>query len=192
MTSFLRFEEVTADLGAPLIDGAGARDQYREGYFLCAKEAATALRLRKGKNRSAMPVLFLYRHYLEIALKDALEKSKVFDLSQSDKKFAHDLVALWAETKKALEVFVSPDFLAPIGSAVETFSTIDQRADAFRYATNSKGDPQMPKDAYVVYHELIAQMDDVYAAIELAIGEIRVQEAELDRAIGEAVARDRT
>jgi hypothetical protein len=50
----------------------------------------------------------------------------------------------------------------------------------------------MPKDAYVVYHELIAQMDDVYAAIELAIGEIRVQEAELDRAIGEAVARDRT
>lgn len=87
MATFIRFEQVTADLGAPLVDGEGARAQYREGYFICAKEAATALRLRKGDNRSAMPVLFLYRHYLEIALRDVLDRSKVFDLEQSEEKF---------------------------------------------------------------------------------------------------------
>jgi hypothetical protein len=70
------------------------------------------------------------------------------------------------------------------------FNAIDHRTDAFRYATNPDGDAQMPKNAHVVYHELIAQMDDVYAAIELAISEIRIQEAHLDQAINEAAARD--
>jgi len=50
----------------------------------------------------------------------------------------------------------------------------------------------MPKSAHVVYHELITQMDDVHAAIDLAIDEIRIQETELDQTIDDAVARDRT
>jgi hypothetical protein len=47
MPSFIQFQEIAADLGAPLIDGEGARTDYREGYFICAREAATALRLRR-------------------------------------------------------------------------------------------------------------------------------------------------
>jgi hypothetical protein len=191
MAGFIQFGELSADLGAPLVDGEGARAQYREGYFICAKEAATALRLRKGDNRSAMPILFLYRHYLEIALKDVLDKSKVFDLSQSDKKFGHDLKSLWAETEPVLKVFIGDEWLAPITQAVDLFSAVDKRADGFRYATNPQGDPQMPKDAYVIYHELIAQMDEVRAAIDLAFGEIDLKEVELDDAIDEAVSRDR-
>jgi hypothetical protein len=35
-------------------------------------------------------------------------------------------------------------------------------------------------------------MDDVHAAIDLAIDEIRIQETELDQTIDDAVARDRT
>jgi hypothetical protein len=50
----------------------------------------------------------------------------------------------------------------------------------------------MPDNAHVVYHELIEQMDDVRAAIDLALEEIRIKDAELDRAIAEAVERDRT
>lgn len=50
----------------------------------------------------------------------------------------------------------------------------------------------MPKNAHVVYHELIEQMDEVHAAIELVIDEIRIREAKLDREIEEAVAHDRT
>lgn len=190
--SFVRFEQVSADLGAPLTDGDGARVQYREGYYLCAKEAANALRQRRGDNRSAMPILFLYRHYLEIALKDALAQSKVFDLSQSEEKFGHDLSKLWAEAERVLKSFVDAEWLKPIQEAVDIFSAVDRRADAFRYATNPEGDPQMPKNAHVVYHELIAQMEEVHAAIDLAMDEIRIKEAQMDRAIEEAVARDRS
>ena len=128
MPSFIRFEKITADLGAPLVDGDGARDQYRDGYYLCANEAATSLRLRNGDNRSAMPILFLYRHYLEVALKDALDCSKVFDLSQSEKKCGHGLLVLWAEAKRVLGVFVTDEWLAPIEEAVVLFNAVDRRA----------------------------------------------------------------
>lgn len=192
MTTIVRFEEVTGDLGAPLVDGPGARDQYREGYYLCAKEAATALRLRQGENRSAMPVLFLYRHYLELAFKDVLETSKAFDLAQSEERFGHNLEKLWTEVEKVVSAFVSKDLLGKVGPVVKVFHAVDGRADAFRYATNPEGDPQMPKNAHVVYHELIEQMDEVHTIMELAIDEFRIQEAKLDRAISEAVARDKS
>jgi hypothetical protein len=153
--------------------------EYCEGYFLYAREAAIALRLQKGANRSAMPILFLYRHYLEIALKYALHRSRAFDLSQSEEKFRHDLAALWAETKRVLSAFKPEEWLTPIGQAIDVFNAVDLRADAFRYATKPEGDPRMPKDAHVVYHELIEQMDNMRAAIDLATEEIRLREAKL-------------
>jgi hypothetical protein len=192
VSSIVKFEEVTADLGAPLVDGAGARDQYREGYYLCAKEAAIALRLRKGENRSAMPVLFLYRQYLELAFKDALERSKAFDLAQSEEKFGHDLEKLWVEVRRVLSEYLYIELIELISSVVAEFHAIDRHADAFRYAANPKGDSQLPKNAHVVYHELIEQMDDVRFVLELVIDNMRVQEAKLDAAINEAVHNDRT
>jgi len=192
VSSIVRFEEVTADLGAPLVDGPGARDQYREAYYLCAKEAAIALRLRKGENRSAMPVLFLYRQYLELAFKDALQRSKAFDLAQSEEHFKHDLEKLWTEVQRVLSSFLWAEWPQLISSVVAEVHAIDRRADAFRYATNPKGDPQMPENAHVVYHELIEQMDDVHTVLELVIDEIRIREAKLDAAIGEAVNSDRS
>lgn len=192
MSSFVRFEEVTADLGAPLVDGPGARDQYRRGYYLCAKEAATALRLRSGENRSAIPIMFMYRQYLELALKDALEKSKAFDLAQSEEKFGHDVEKLWNETKRVLTAFVCKDLLESINSTLETIHAIDKRADAFRYATNPAGDAQMPENAHVVYHELIDKMEEAHTVLELAIDEIRIEETKLDVAIAEAVAKDKS
>ena len=99
------------------------------------------------------------------------------------------LLIRWAQRARCqaeTPLIVLFKFLRPALSAV------DKRADAFRYATNPQGDPQMPKNAHVVYHELIAQMDEVRAAIDLAFGEIGREEVRLDRAIDEAVARDRT
>jgi hypothetical protein len=188
---FIRYEETSADLGAPLVDGNTARKSYREGYFICAKEAALSLRSRKGDNRSAMPVLFLYRQYLELAIKDALHFSKAFDLDQSEERFRHDLPKLWEEGKKVLAIFVGPELLSPIDAIVNEFDAIDRGADAFRYPTNNKGEPQLPKDAHVLYQRLIDDMSDAQTILELTIDEIRIKEAKLDADIAEAVAKDR-
>ncbi|WP_439395410.1 hypothetical protein ACRQ5Q_40675 [Bradyrhizobium sp. PMVTL-01] len=192
MSKFIVFEDVSADLGAPIIDGNGARDYYRLGYFRCAREAAVALKQLKGDNRSAMPILFLYRQYIESALKDALHLSNAFDLEQSDKKFGHDLAALWLEAKQVLSRFVAVKTLETIDETIAEYDAIDRRADAFRYAVDRNGERHFKDYGIVLLHELIEQLDWVHHVLEESIVQIRAEERELDRAIAEAVARDRT
>jgi hypothetical protein len=128
------------------------------------------------------------RHFVVLAA--FFVQSHPLDLGQSERKFGHDLTKLWEATRPVLAKFVEEDWLTPVGDAVEVFNAVDRQADAFRYATNPDGDPQMPKNTYVVYHELIGQMDDVHAAIELVLTEISREEGKMERAIEEAVARD--
>ncbi|WP_137043975.1 hypothetical protein [Pseudolabrys sp. FHR47] len=191
MADFISFEEVSADLASPIIDGNGARDYYRLGYYRCASEAASALQKLKGENRSAMPILFLYRQYVESALKDALHLSNAFDLEQVDKKFGHDLAGLWKEAKRVLGNFVDKDFLESIDAPIAEFDKVDRRADAFRYAVDRDGQRHFPKQGSVILHELMKQMEEVETVLELAISEIRVAERQLDADIAEAVAKDR-
>jgi hypothetical protein len=94
--------------------------------------------------------------------------------------------------RRILSAFLYGELIELISSVVAEFHVIDRRADAFRYATNPGGGPQLPENAHVVYHELIEQMDDVHIVLELAIDNIRIQEAKLDAAINEAVRNDRT
>jgi hypothetical protein len=187
---FITHEQVTADLGAPLIDGDGARDYYRTGYFNCARESAEALRLRRGSNRSAMPVLFLCRHYLEIALKDALHLSNAFDLNQSEERFGHNLERLWSETKRVLLNFVDTERLSEIDEAVSEFAEVDSRADAFRYPLNSRGDHHFEQHGFVLIDQLVRSMDATFNVLEHAVAELRHSERMLDAEIDAAVARN--
>ncbi len=93
--------------------------------------------------------------------------------------------------QRVLAGFFWKEWIPLISSVVTEFHAIDARAEAFRYATNPKGEPQMPENAHVVYHELIEQLDDVYTVLELVIEEMRIEEARIDTAIDEAVNRDR-
>lgn len=190
MAKFVSYEDVSADLGAPLIDGDGARDYYRLGYFRCAKEAATALQRLRGQNRSAMPILFLYRQYIESALKDALHISNAFDLEQSDRKFGHDLAALWSEAKRVLTRFEDEETLCSLDETIADFDAADRRADAFRYAVDRNGQKHFKEHGTVLLQNLLEQLDWVHLVLESVISTIRSEERKLDNAIAEAVAKD--
>ena len=139
-----------------------------------------------------MPVLFLDRQYIESALKDALHLSNAFDLEQSDKKFGHDLAALWTEAKRVLVRFVAIGTLETIDESIAEYDAVDRRADAFRYAVDRNGQKHFKEQGTVILHELIEQLDWVHLVLEDTISQIRFEERGLDRAIEEAVARDRT
>ena len=78
----------------PVISGEGARAYYRLGYCHAALDLARQLAQGKGQLLSAMPVLFLFRHYLELAMKDIFEAAGAFNIQQSDGLFGHDLEML--------------------------------------------------------------------------------------------------
>lgn len=87
------------------------------------------------------PVIFCYRHYIELALKTIIEEHGPFAGVSLGKK-NHDLRRLWeifVEIAAAFGYDYSDAMLATVGGRIEEFSALDPGATAFRYACNVDG-----------------------------------------------------
>lgn len=107
------------------------------------------------------PVMFLYRHYMEIMIKQMLWEFRSFqhDLKRyhgdmdysaeySEKKdpiVMHDLMDIWKELRKLIEKYWSDEedlsFLADVERRVREFHAIDQSSFAFRYPVDKENTP---------------------------------------------------
>lgn len=174
---------------APLISGRGARSYYRVGYLDTARDTASALRKRDGTNASAMPVLYLFRHYVELALKDILAAGGAFAIDFADKKFGHDLTALWNEVGKVLDNFRF-EATADQHSAINELVELDARADAFRYALDRAEQQQFERIGSVDLDALLTAIDDLSMFFEGVLDKLEEAESEMDQMIEEAIARD--
>lgn len=174
---------------APLISGHGARSYYRVGYLDTARDTASALRKRAGNNASAMPVLFLFRHYVELALKDILAAAGAFAIDLADKKFGHNLAALWDEAGKVFTNF-SVEATADQRSAIAELVELDARADAFRYALDKAEEKQFDRIGSVDLDALLVAIDDLSQFFENLLDKLDEAEAEMDEMIADAIARD--
>jgi hypothetical protein len=97
------------------------------------------------------PVAFLYRHFLELAMKDLLRDGLRLGAIEAtcrlDKALEeHDLQALWRRTRILLErVFAEAD-REPIDAVEEVvlaFHSLDPKGQAFRYRHDKGGQPQL-------------------------------------------------
>lgn len=176
---------------APLISGEGARAYYRRGFLSCAQDAAKALLKGNGRNHSAMPILFLYRHYIELGLKDVLAAAGAFAIDVSDQKFGHKLDDIWAEASKVFKSYRRANLTA-IDEAVAELTELDKRADAFRYATNSENKPHFERIGAVNVGALFKTLNTVSSALEKLLDEMERDEAEMDAEIARAIERDKS
>ena len=69
----------------PLVSGDGARPYYRHGYYHAAMDIIAGLLSGHGTLESAMPALFLGRHYIELAMKDMLSKKMTLLVTYKEK-----------------------------------------------------------------------------------------------------------
>jgi hypothetical protein len=91
-----------------------------------------------------LPSLFCYRHAIELALKSNLTSfGRAFNITiPADIEKKHDLKRLWRSFEKLLNIVYTPDDAETICTAREVvmdFHRWDRKADAFRYATDRKG-----------------------------------------------------
>lgn len=126
------------------------RDMYCSGY----KQAADVLVdrfLERHNNYSAeydsqaYPIIFLYRHYLELRLKELLiAYGRLLCESVNVKGYSHYLVRVWqairnmenrVSTKYVPEVYENLEVLQGI---IAEFDRIDPTSEAFRYPTYGK------------------------------------------------------
>lgn len=133
------------------VPGKLDRWEYRVGY----RKAADALVIKAlaeppptDQVGLIYPIMYLYRHYLELTLKDLLFEAQAAAVATYSVKVGHDLSTLWDTILDMVETVQGnqdrQSFDEAFGPLVKTFHAADPNADAFRYATNRRGDEHWP------------------------------------------------
>lgn len=132
------------------VHGAGWYD-YREGFLNGARALLNAA--VEGDpvdgDRLAFPVVFLYRHYLELAMKAFIRDNAGYVAGASAEfEQNHDLPSLWKSCRQIIEGWWpgrNSAALNAIGRQIGQLAQIDPKSMAFRYPVDKKGRRSLPK-----------------------------------------------
>jgi hypothetical protein len=91
------------------------------------------------------PVLFCYRHYLELMLKQLLRDARrLYDVEDDSIPGAHSLIALWDKLEPLmLKHTPDPTTYANVRASLARFDHLDPRSDSYRYPVDKQGDPHL-------------------------------------------------
>lgn len=151
-------------------DPKGDFGAFAEGYTLAANRLAKLLlKARRFADYEAYPVVFLYRHALELSLKHVIYAGvelaafrRMDDLNEQLKN-NHDLIDLSHTVGKVLSLlFPNDEMLGRLKTTVaaicQDWSEIDPRSDAYRYPIDTKGHPSTKKHQVVNLRALATRM----------------------------------
>ncbi len=147
---------------------------YAEAYYHGAKTLTRSLRRGRwgGTRRDAgvIPILFLWRHHLEISLKIIIANIADYeDVACPPIESTHNLVHLWGLARRGLEELVlDAEEMTAIARAVKSFSEFDPDSQAFRYPRLKGGKRAAPGLDLVETRGLDRAMTRVAKALEMA------------------------
>lgn len=119
------------------------------GYAMSYKEAADALvenieRTGRGADSMVYPVLFLYRHYVELMLKGLIGMGKTFQGQKPDYPKSHLIDVLWRKCRPILEsAFPEGDRRddEAVERCMKELAQVDPKGEAFRYPEDQHQQP---------------------------------------------------
>jgi len=109
---------------------------YADGYQRAAEMLVASISTTYELNTVVFPVIYLYRHYLELTLKEIIGYCRYLDSESHPITGTHDLKRLWTESQSLLKRHV-PDLpaaeLDTIATHVNTLAALDPTSEASRY-----------------------------------------------------------
>lgn len=143
-------------------------------YIIGYKKAADILvRHIKQKRRSqdtlVYPIIFLYRQYLELAIKNLILKGRCLqDISEPFPK-GHKIHDLWKVCEKLLNE-IAPDTstteFKEINRLISEFCAVDPGGTAFRYPEDDKGNPSIPNIKHINLRNIYDVMEKISVILE--------------------------
>lgn len=140
---------------------------YTFGYINSYKEAGDTLVEEKIPDLLLFPIMFSYRQYLELLLKNICEKRMdTEEYRNLIKKASHNLTIIWDVVKVKIQYEVSSDDINLIAEVVEIFSSIDPYSFTFRYEKDKKQNSRSINEDYLTINtlnlkEIIDKVDDI-------------------------------
>jgi hypothetical protein len=130
----------------------GTWDAYAQGYKMAADNLVQHVTAsHDSQDYLVNPITFLYRHYLELRLKELLLASSLLQRDDSGIQEEHGLTALWDKLRPKLETvlpgFTTDGDLEAIQDRLKEFCEKDPGSYAFRYPEKTRktgGGPSLP------------------------------------------------
>ena len=123
------------------------------------------------------PIVFLYRQTIELDLKEVIISGrKLLDWTGSS-PVGHGLVVLWTEVRKIIEEIWPNGPSTDLDKAerwINQLAEADGRSDAFRYPTDTRGDPSMPGITLInvrKYGAIMKELDSLLDGVSIEINE---------------------
>ena len=118
-------------------------NQYADGYKEAADRVVATINGLPHEDRLLCPIIFLYRHYVELKLKEIVLALDRLGETEIDPKLfiKHDLMLFWSYIRKHLDcIREKPDhsILNPTGLLIKELSELDPDSMHFRYSVNKK------------------------------------------------------
>jgi hypothetical protein len=138
---------------------------YRRAADLLVTQAESDASLRRDL---VYPIVFSYRHSLELALKQVLEEHGP-GVGKAPEFRKHQLGEIWPRCREVIEHFnpgADPAPLEVLALLVDEFSQIDPGSFSFRYASDTKGKALDLKVSCIDLSELRAVMAGIHNFLE--------------------------
>lgn len=90
------------------------------------------------------PAVFLYRHFVELSLKDIIFHGSGIGTDNAQFPPTHDLSVLWREARQLINTIgpgCTDEDLDAMESLIQQLNTIDPRSSSFRYPVTKEGAP---------------------------------------------------
>ncbi len=117
-------------------------------------------------NFMVFPILFLYRHYIELALKEIiLTASKYLGKKQSTINF-HTLSKLWEEAKRLIlevDLDIPKDDIVAVANQILQFHNLDKSSMTFRYPADNQGNVFKNLSDYINIENVREIVDGLHA-----------------------------
>jgi hypothetical protein len=157
--------------------GELSRQAYREGYWEAANTLVEHLERvplkSEGWTRIGLiyPVMYLYQHYVEITIKDAVALAESFTWvgTARPKRLGHSLLDLWRELLANVKMLQGDEPACELdtlhGGLVGKLHAIDPFGDSFRYPLNTSGKAQFQMNLEIDLLEMREKVSRFHDAI---------------------------
>jgi hypothetical protein len=129
-----------------MIDYSLTEDRYILSYREAGEVLTTQVMQGEMADLLVFPILFAYRHWLELQLKSLITLGQRWREVEIKPMHTHKLEALWPLARQAIEAAFpnDPAELDTVASIVDELVAIDPESMSFRYSRDRKGQVNLP------------------------------------------------
>jgi hypothetical protein len=172
----------------------GYTEGYRRGARLLVEHVVEH---QRNQDYLVYPIIFLYRHHIELALKNILRRVPYLldrELTQPEESHLnkHRLDLLWQDLRLMINAVgatagwgpFNPAELEGIDEHITQLSAMDPDSYAFRYTRSKKGNPALPPDVKLInlrhFAEMIERLGDALDGLDMATSHLEDAKAEME------------